>query len=124
MAFRSQWRFAAKFCAPGKGREKVDVEGGYFWRNHPAPASRVDDRDAPNPLLLRRSAADMPIAVTGWRPDVRFTKGAKDLAGRVVKDLHGQSARLVNHAKRSRAGSRVHRLWVGHCSERNSIGGG
>jgi transposase len=36
MAFRSHWGFASEFCTPGEGHEKggVEVEGGYFRRNH------------------------------------------------------------------------------------------
>jgi transposase len=67
VAFRSHWRFAAEFCAPGEGHEKggVEGEGGYFRRNHLVPVPCVADLDALNALLLTACREDEARVLEG-----------------------------------------------------------
>ncbi len=67
VAFRSRWRFAAEFCAPGEAHEKggVEGEGGYFRRNHLVPVPEVAALDALNVLLLAGCRADEARVLSG-----------------------------------------------------------
>ncbi len=55
IAFRSHWGFQSEFCTPGEGHEKggVEVENGYFRRNHLVPVPRVGSLEELNALLLQ-----------------------------------------------------------------------
>ena len=68
IAFRSHWGFQAEFCTPGAGHEKggVEVENGYFRRNHLVPVPQVDTLEALN-ALLRQGAHDDEQRVIGGR---------------------------------------------------------
>jgi len=54
-AFRSHYTFEARYCNPGKGREKGGVEGlvGYARRNFLVPMPEVNDFAELNELLLK-----------------------------------------------------------------------
>lgn len=67
IAFRSHWRFAARFCTPGQGHEKggVEGEGGYFRRNHLVPVPAVASWDELHAHLRAACRADEQRVIAG-----------------------------------------------------------
>ena len=67
IAFRSHWGFQSEFCTPGEGHEKggVEVENGYFRRNHLVPVPKVGSLEALNALLLQGARDDDARRLSG-----------------------------------------------------------
>ncbi len=67
VAFRSHWRFAAKFCTPAEAHEKGGVEGeaGYFRRNHWVPVPKAKDVAELNDQLREACRADEKRQIDG-----------------------------------------------------------
>jgi transposase len=67
IAFRSHWGFQSEFCTPGEGHEKggVEVENGYFRRNHLVPMPKVGSLEELNGLLLQGARDDERRVISG-----------------------------------------------------------
>lgn len=67
IAFRSHWGFQSEFCTPGEGHEKggVEVENGYFRRNHLVPVPKVGSLEELNALLLQGVKEDERRVISG-----------------------------------------------------------
>jgi transposase len=67
IAFRSHWGFQSEFCTPGEGHEKggVEVENGYFRRNHLVPVPKVGSLEELNALLLQGARDDERRIISG-----------------------------------------------------------
>lgn len=67
IAFRSHWRYQSEFCNPARGNEKggVEVEGGYFRRNHLVPIPAARDLDALNAYLEQCCRQDLGRILDG-----------------------------------------------------------
>ncbi len=67
VTFRSHWRFASKFCTPGKGNEKGGVEGEVrrYRRNHWVPLPEAKTLDELNSKLLEGCREDEARTVAG-----------------------------------------------------------
>jgi transposase len=67
IAFRSHWGFQSEFCTPGEGHEKggVEVENGYFRRNHLVPVPQVGSLAELNALLLQGVRDDERRIISG-----------------------------------------------------------
>ena len=67
VAFRSHWGFQSEFCTPGAGHEKggVEVENGYFRRNHLVPVPKVGSLEELNALLLQGARDDERRVISG-----------------------------------------------------------
>jgi transposase len=67
IAFRSHWGFRSEFCTPGEGHEKggVEVENGYFRRNHLVPVPKVGSLEELNALLLQGARDDERRIISG-----------------------------------------------------------
>ncbi len=67
IAFRSHWGFQSEFCTPGEGHEKggVEVENGYFRRNHLVPVPKVGSLEELNALLLAGANEDERRVISG-----------------------------------------------------------
>lgn len=72
IAFRSHWGFQAEFCTPGEGHEKggVEVENGYFRRNHMVPVPNVRNLEELNAMLLQGSRDDEGRIIGGRAQNV------------------------------------------------------
>ena len=67
IGFRSHWGFESEFCTVGAGHEKggVEVENGYFRRNHLVPVPKVGTLAELNALLLQGAKDDEQRVISG-----------------------------------------------------------
>ena len=67
IGFRSHWGFQSEFCTVGEGHEKggVEVENGYFRRNHLVPVPKVGSLQELNALLLQGVKDDERRVING-----------------------------------------------------------
>jgi transposase len=67
IAFRSHWGFRSEFCMVGEGHEKggVELENGFFRRNHLVPVPQVGSLKELNELLVQGLRDDERRTLSG-----------------------------------------------------------